>query len=117
MIYPFLLWQPKKHHHLYSAIEVANYVSAICNHDGIELHIKDLNAIIVKIHELFRYRSDHVLFYANFMRTEYGYGLSEVCNGFRRFGNNPIKGHFPYPYFDNEDVRLIRFAIQEYFRS
>ena len=117
MIHSFLLRQPKKHHHLYSVSEVANYVSAICNHDGIELHVKDLNAIIVKIHELFRYRSDHVLFYANFMRTEYGYDSPEVCNEFRRFGNNPIKGHFPYPYFDNEDARLIRFAIQEYFRS
>lgn len=59
MIHPFLLRQPKKHHRLYSVSEVANYVSAICNHDGIELH----------------------------------------------------------PYFDNEDTRLIRFAIQEYFRS
>ena len=57
-------------------------VAAICDHDGIELRIKDLNAIIVKIHELFRYRSDHVLFYANFMRTKYGYGSSEVCNEF-----------------------------------
>ena len=117
MSYPFPLWQPKKHHRLYSVSEVANYVAAICDHDGIELRIKDLNAIIVKIHELFRYRSDHVLFYANFMRTKYGYGSPEVCNEFRRFENNPIKGHFPYPYFENEDARLIRFAIREYLGS